>query len=77
MQDIFFHDIATEGKEIRVAGLDGLVGVATTSANSSGLARARAVQAATSLGLQEKQFRTDVGFQVDGVVAGLEELGLW
>jgi len=77
MRDIYFHDIATEGKSVRVAGLDGLVGVATTSANSPGLARAKAVQVATSLGLIEKQFRSDVGFQVDGMVAALEQLGFF
>jgi len=74
---IFFHDICVEDGRVYTAGCDGLVGVARGSAKSLPRAKAKALATADALTLSERQLRPDVGGNVDLVVSGLEELGLW
>lgn len=72
----FWYDITIdpEEKKLWTAGHDGLVAVATGSADiSPALARGRALGLASRVQLPEKQFRVDVGLQVDAVLATLEE----
>ena len=72
---IFWHDVQvdSEAGTISTAGLDGLLGVARGAADTSELARARALEVAVRLQLPEKQFRPDVGTQVQTVLAELEQ----
>lgn len=72
----FFHDITVdvEAHKLRTAGLDGLLCVATGAADSTpALARARALELAVRMQIPEKQYRGDVGLQVDAVLATLED----
>ncbi len=74
---IFFHVIYTKGdQEVWTAGLDGLVAVVRGSGQNFQLALDLAVGRAAKLELPEKQFRPDVGSQVPGVLAMLENSGL-
>jgi len=72
----FWYDItiAPQEKKLFTAGHDGLIAVATGSGDvSPALARGRALGLASRLQVPEKQFRPDVGLQVDVVLATLEE----
>jgi hypothetical protein len=71
---IFWHDVQvdSEAGTISTAGLDGLLGVVRGAADTSELALARALEVAVRLRLPEKQFRPDVGRQVQTVLAELE-----
>ena len=76
LSHILWHDIRLEGGQLRVAGLDGLVGVAYGGAMGMPLAQRRALETATSLRLPEVQLRMDVGQSVPLVQAMLEERGV-
>ena len=72
----FWFDIRVdhEARKLRTAGLDGLLAVATGASDSTPhLARARALELAQRMQIDEKQFRADVGTQVDAALATLEE----
>ncbi len=70
----FWHDVQLdpEAGKLTTAGLDGLVGVVRGAADTSELARARALEVALRLQLKEKQFRSDAGTRVQSVLAELE-----
>ncbi len=72
---VFWHDVVldTEAREIRSAGLDGLIGVVHAGAGTHGLARAYAMGVAGRMTFPEKQFRPDVGMDVPSVEANLEK----
>lgn len=72
MSRVFWHDITVEGTEIRTAGLDGLIGVVRTAADSSELSRLKALEIATRAEIPEKQYRVDVGQRVQWTLAELE-----
>ena len=70
--DVMWHDVALdlENKSLRTAGLDGLVGVAYGSGGSPALALQRALTVAAAIDVPEKQWRPDVGRQVQRVLDG-------
>ena len=70
----FWHDVQLdpEAGKLTTAGLDGLVGVVRGAADTSELARARALEVALRLQLKEKQFRSDAGTGVQSVLAEFE-----
>lgn len=70
-----WHDTRLVGEQLVVAELDGFVAVAKGSAQGLGLARRRALEVATAIGVPEKQLRPDVGAMVELVQAGLEGMG--
>lgn len=73
---LYWFDIrlAPDRRALLTAGLDGLLAVATGASDSTpALARARALTLADRIRVPGKQFRQDVGLQVDGVLATLEE----
>lgn len=71
---LFWLDMAVEGRKLRTAGLDGLVAVAIGASDSTpALARLRAVELAQRLQVSGKQFRSDAGAAVDSVLATLED----
>jgi len=78
MGRVMWHDVATdEGAAVlRVAGVDGLIGVTRGVGDSMLLARIRAIGLANKMLVPEKQMRPDVGQEVDGVLASLEEMGV-
>lgn len=72
----FWFDIQVDqqAKQLRTAGLDGLLAVAVGSSDSTpSLARARALELAHRLEVPGKQWRADVGAQVDAALATLED----
>ena len=73
---VFWHDIQVDQgvREMRTAGLDGLVGVVRGAADTSELSRLQALEIATLLKMPEKQFRADAGQQVQLVLSQLERL---
>lgn len=74
MGQVFWHDVTldTEKREVRSAGLDGLIGVAHGSADTHPLSQARALAIAGTMRFPEKQYRPDVGVSVPGVLANME-----
>ena len=71
----FWHDVrqADSGLGLETAGLDGLVGVAIGSSTlTPELARLKAQELAFRIQLTGKQYRTDGGLSVPGVLATLE-----
>ncbi len=74
--NMFFHDMSIQNGQPVTAGLDGLVCVVRGSANSPLLARQKAISLAQTVTLPEKQFRPDVGANVEPLLASLETLGL-
>ena len=75
---VFWHDVKVDQQErrLRTAGLDGLVGVTTGSADTPSLARAKALELAQAIELPEKQYRVDAAQGVEGALGGLETLGI-
>lgn len=72
----FFHDIQIPGEgKVQTAGLDGLVGVVQGSADTLLLARKKALTAAESLEMPERQVRSDTGARVEETLALMEEIG--
>lgn len=73
--NVYWHDVRvdTEEKALFTAGLDGLVGVVHASYNTFEAARLKVLQVAQMLQVPERQLRVDVGAQVPGFLAGLEE----
>jgi len=71
---VFWHDIQVEGSVVRTAGLDGLVGVIRTAADTSELSRLKAIEIASRAQIPEKQVRVDVGQRVQSTLAELEHL---
>jgi hypothetical protein len=69
----FWMDARVEGNQLWSAGLDGMLGIARGAAGTPELARATAVTLAGTLGVPEKQFRTDTGALVPTVLAQLEQ----
>lgn len=74
----FWHDMQVhqEHRELRTAGLDGLVGFARGAGQSPELARTRAVELAARVLLPAKQWRPDAGSLVPQVLAKMEEIGI-
>lgn len=74
---LFWHDVEVdeERRRLVVAGLDGLVAVSRGVASHLTLARQNALHAAQAIRLPEKQYRSDAGSQVDGVLALFEKMG--
>jgi hypothetical protein len=73
---MFWFDITVDAEHRQVwsAGLDGLLGVATGSSDSTPeLARLRAVELAMNIEVPEKQFRADAAGYVDNALAALED----
>lgn len=73
---LYWYDIEVdrEKRQLKTAGLDGLVAVATGASDSTpALARARALELAQRLQVPGKQYRADVGGTVDAVLATLED----
>lgn len=71
----YWYDVIvdTEKREIRTAGLDGLVGIATGASDATPLtSRARALEVAHRVQLPELQFRPDVGSSVESALSTLE-----
>lgn len=63
-----------EARRLEVAGLDGLLAVATGASDSTpALARARALELAAKLEVPGKSYRPDAGASVDAVLATLED----
>ena len=72
----FWQDIVADPttKKIHTAGHDGLVAVATGSADSGPLlARVRALELAMRIELPEKQYRSDAGLRVEQALGALED----
>lgn len=79
MGRVWWHDVQfdLEEKQLRTAGLDGLLGVCVGSAHNLELARGRVLEVAKRLDVPELQYRPDVATAVPVVVSGIEEsLGL-
>jgi hypothetical protein len=76
--NLFLHDVRVdrEAKQLWVAGLDGLIGVARGCADVWELALARMRGVAGAVQVPEVQWRPDVGGQVAGVLATLESVGM-
>lgn len=76
--NLFLHDVRVdrEAKQLWVAGLNGLIGVARGCADVWELAQARVRGVAGSVQVPEVQWRPDVGHSVPGVLAMLESVGL-
>lgn len=74
MGRMFWHDVQVDAEagKLSTAGLDGLVGVVRGAADTSELARVRALEVAIRISLPEKQFRSDAGNRVQSVLAELE-----
>jgi hypothetical protein len=74
MGRVFWHDVQVqpEDQSISTAGLDGLVGIARGAGDTNELALVRALEIGLRLRLPEKQFRSDVGRQVQSALAELE-----
>jgi hypothetical protein len=74
MSRVFWHDVQVqpEDQSISTAGLDGLVGIARGAGDTNELALVRALEIGLRLRLPEKQFRSDVGRQVQSALAELE-----
>jgi hypothetical protein len=73
---LFWYDVTidTKARRVTTAGLDGLVAVAVGSSDATPvLGRARAVELATRLQVPGKQFRPDVGGEVEPALATLED----
>ena len=70
----FWHDVTIDEQahELRGAGQDGLLGVATGSGHSLELARALALGRAGRLAVPNKQHRGDVATQTAAILASLE-----
>lgn len=79
MGRVFWHDVAVDegARVLKVAGVDGMVGVARGVGESRLLAQARAVGLAGAMQVPEKQFRGDVGgVWVEEGLAQMEAAGL-
>jgi hypothetical protein len=74
MARVFWHDVQVhpEVAQLTTAGLDGLIGVIRGAADTSELARARALEVALRVQLPEKQFRSDFGLLIQSTLAELE-----
>lgn len=74
---VFWHDVAIDegARVMKVAGVDGLIGVARGSADSMTLARIRAYSTVGAMQVWEKQARLDVGQGVEDDLAKLEAAG--
>lgn len=74
-RQVYWHDVWVdmEAKNLFTAGLDGLVGVVHASADTFEGARAHVINVANSLGVKEKQFRSDIGGLVQPLLATVEE----
>lgn len=71
---LFWLDMQVDGRQLRTAGLDGLVAVAIGASDSTpALARLRALELAGKLSVDGKQVRPDAGLAVDSVLASLED----
>ncbi len=72
---VWWHDVVVDqaNQSLSVAGLDGLVGVATGSADTALLARSQALSIPSVVGLPEKQYRSDAGSRLDVVLGQFEE----
>lgn len=73
-QYCYFHDMEVKGNDVWTAGLNGLVAVVAAPGHSMYTAHRRALGAAVSLPLPDKQFRPDVGERVNMVLSSLEQL---
>jgi hypothetical protein len=77
VKETFFHDITLDGP-LSTASLDGLVAVVTSSANTSQLARTKALAFAEQIRFPERQARSDVGAGIEQILVGLEsKLKMW
>ena len=73
---LFWFDVEIDhqARQLRSAGLDGFLAVATGSSDSTpALARARALELAHRLTIPGKQYRLDMGGLVDSVLSTLED----
>ena len=70
----FWLDMAVEGRQLKTAGLDGLVAVAIGASDATpALSRSRAQDLAGRVRVEGKQYRPDAGMLVDAVLATLED----
>lgn len=77
LASIFLHDFELgEDKELKMSGLDGLLGVVRGSGDDVLEAREAAVRLAAKIEMGEKQFRVDAGVSVYQVLNALEKTGL-
>ena len=78
MGKMFWHDVAVDegDRVLKVAGVDGLVGLARGVGESLVLARGRALGLAATMQVPEKQFRGDVGGGVEEDLARMEAAGI-
>jgi len=72
---VYWHDVMVnlEEKTLYTAGLDGLIGIIHANGNSLEYAKQMVLGIAGTIGLEEKQFRPDIGNGVRLLEAQLEE----
>lgn len=75
LKHFFFHDVVVEEEGVRLAGIDGLLGVVRGSANNLQLAQQRALNLLQHTGLPERQFRQDLATTTGVALAHLEGMG--
>jgi hypothetical protein len=78
LSSTLWHDVTIdqEGRALRTAGLDGLLGISTGAANSLVLARGQALAVPQTLEVPELQYRPDLCQSVALAEAALENMGL-
>lgn len=71
----FWHDVAldAEAQGLRSAGLDGVLGVPRGAGSSPSLALRKALAVADSIGVQQKQWRPDIGQTVTPMLDAVVE----
>jgi phosphoribosylamine-glycine ligase len=69
---IMFHDMVVQEDHLETAGLDGFVAVARGSGDTLQMATHRAGAVASSIGVNERQYRLDAGRAAEAALVGLD-----
>lgn len=77
LNSFFLHDVKVEDGRALVAQTDGLVAVVRGSGRFHSSSQVKALGLAGKIGLTDKQFRPDVGSQVQSTLAMLELMGMF